>query len=119
MIDRSEIESVQPSPSSLMPDGLLDALNASEVRDLFAYLVHPTQVPLPRADDERPDRPDESLTRWLRTAGRPRGGSLSDQMSPSIEASEPVRGYIFFEKYRRIYSLSAPLLAGAFEFGIV
>ncbi len=40
--------SLRPSPSSLMPDGLLDTLSATEIRDLIAYLSHPTQVPLPR-----------------------------------------------------------------------
>ena len=30
-----------------MPDGLLDPLTPDEVRDLIAYLAHPTQVPLP------------------------------------------------------------------------
>ena len=47
VLDRREIEGIQPSPLSLMPDGLLDPLKPDEVRDLFAYLSHPTQVPLP------------------------------------------------------------------------
>ena len=38
---------VRPSTSSLMPDGLLDPLKPDEIRDLIAYLSHPTQVPLP------------------------------------------------------------------------
>ena len=46
-LDRSEIEGVRPSTSSLMPDGLLDPLKPDEIRDLIAYLSHPTQVPLP------------------------------------------------------------------------
>jgi len=38
-----------------MPDGLLDTLSASEIRDLIAYLSQPTQVPLPdvRGDGNR------------------------------------------------------------------
>jgi putative heme-binding domain-containing protein len=48
VLDRSEIEALKPSASSLMPEGLLDTLSAEEVRDLIAYLVHPTQVPVPR-----------------------------------------------------------------------
>jgi putative membrane-bound dehydrogenase-like protein len=47
VLDRSEIESIRPSSSSLMPDGLLDALSSAEIRDLVAYLSHPAQVPLP------------------------------------------------------------------------
>ncbi len=46
-LDRSEIESLRPSNASLMPDGLLDTLSALEIRDLIAYLGHPTQVALP------------------------------------------------------------------------
>jgi putative heme-binding domain-containing protein len=48
-LDRDEIESVRPSRSSLMPDGLLDPLRSDEVRDLIGYVSHPTQVPLPEA----------------------------------------------------------------------
>jgi len=29
---------------SLMPEGLLTAFQADQVRDLIAYLMHPTQV---------------------------------------------------------------------------
>jgi putative membrane-bound dehydrogenase-like protein len=48
-LDRSEVEGIRPSGASLMPDGLLDPLKPDEVRDLIAYLSHPTQVPLPSA----------------------------------------------------------------------
>ena len=44
-LDRSEIEAERPSNSSLMPDGLLDPLQPDEIRDMFAYLASPTQVP--------------------------------------------------------------------------
>jgi putative heme-binding domain-containing protein len=47
VLDRREIETVQPSPLSLMPDGLLSPLSETETRDLLAYLMHQTQVPLP------------------------------------------------------------------------
>jgi len=30
-----------------MPEGLLQTLTAEQIRDLIAYLMHPTQVPLP------------------------------------------------------------------------
>ena len=46
VLDRSEIEAIKPSSSSLMADGLLDNLNRQEVRDLIGYLSHPAQVPL-------------------------------------------------------------------------
>jgi hypothetical protein len=30
-----------------MPEGLIEALSPTQVRDLFAYLMFPSQVPLP------------------------------------------------------------------------
>ena len=36
---RAEIDEVRPSPTSLMPVGLLDKLNQDEVLDLIAYLL--------------------------------------------------------------------------------
>jgi putative membrane-bound dehydrogenase-like protein len=38
-IAREQIESLQASHTSLMPEGLLDALDAKQVRDLFAYVM--------------------------------------------------------------------------------
>jgi putative membrane-bound dehydrogenase-like protein len=51
VLDRSEIEGLRPSPASLMPDGLLDTLSATEIRDLIAYLSQHAQVPLPPGHD--------------------------------------------------------------------
>jgi putative membrane-bound dehydrogenase-like protein len=42
---KAEIESRSPSALSLMPDGLLQSLTASEVKDLFAYLQAKSRVP--------------------------------------------------------------------------
>ncbi|MDB5351045.1 MAG: Cytochrome c [Planctomycetota bacterium] len=47
ILERNEIERESPSPVSLMPEGLLTPLQADEARDLIAYLMHRTQVPLP------------------------------------------------------------------------
>jgi putative heme-binding domain-containing protein len=51
VLDRSDIESLRPSNSSLMPEALLETLNPTEIRDLIAYLSHPTQVTLPAIPD--------------------------------------------------------------------
>ena len=48
-LDRAEIEASAPVTVILMPDGLLETLTQPEIRDLIAYLAHPTQVPLPPA----------------------------------------------------------------------
>jgi putative membrane-bound dehydrogenase-like protein len=38
-LPKSEIESIQPSQLSMMPDGLLDALSETQTLDLFSYLM--------------------------------------------------------------------------------
>ncbi len=45
-IERGEISGMQEMPQSLMPEGLLQAFSEAQVRDLIAYLMHPSQVPL-------------------------------------------------------------------------
>ncbi|MCA9082056.1 MAG: c-type cytochrome, partial [Planctomycetaceae bacterium] len=47
VIENSQIEASKLTPLSPMPDGLLGTLTAEQVRDLFAYLQTPVQVPLP------------------------------------------------------------------------
>jgi putative heme-binding domain-containing protein len=44
-IPNIEISQTRQTPQSPMPDGLLDHLQAAQVRDLIAYLMHPSQVP--------------------------------------------------------------------------
>lgn len=39
LIDRSSIETIQPSPLSMMPEGQLDKLSDTELRDLVGYLM--------------------------------------------------------------------------------
>ena len=46
-VPRADIKSVEVSPNSLMPAGLLNALDEDGVRDLFLYLRQRQQVPPP------------------------------------------------------------------------
>lgn len=46
-IQRDEIELMQDSKLSMMPENLLNVLNDGQVRNLIGYLMSPTQVPLP------------------------------------------------------------------------
>ncbi len=46
-VQRGDVTSLQESSLSLMPEGLLEALTPEQRRDLLAYLMHKTQVPLP------------------------------------------------------------------------
>lgn len=48
-LDRADITKTETSPLSMMPEGLLLAFPPDQVRDLIAYLMHPVQVPLPKA----------------------------------------------------------------------
>ncbi len=47
VIPNSEIEDRTISPLSIMPEGMLQNLKIEEVRELIAYLMGPSQVPLP------------------------------------------------------------------------
>jgi putative heme-binding domain-containing protein len=46
-LDRQSIVDEKVTEKSPMPEGLLDNLDATQIRDLTAYLTHPSQVPLP------------------------------------------------------------------------
>jgi len=46
LLAKADVERRKRSPVSLMPDGQLDKMTFHEVRDLFAYLMGPAQVPL-------------------------------------------------------------------------
>ena len=45
-LELADVDSVQTSTQSLMPDGLLQPLSDDQVRDLVAYLMATTQAPL-------------------------------------------------------------------------
>jgi putative membrane-bound dehydrogenase-like protein len=53
VLERSEIETIQPTQQSLMPDGLLTPLGDEQVRDLIAYLMTQEQVPLSTVPERR------------------------------------------------------------------
>jgi len=46
-VEHGDVESTRESTQSLMPDGMLEGLTQVQVRDLVAYLMHKSQVPLP------------------------------------------------------------------------
>jgi putative membrane-bound dehydrogenase-like protein len=47
-LEKSGVESVKPSQLSMMPDGLLNNLSEEQTANLFAYLMSPAQVELPK-----------------------------------------------------------------------
>ena len=46
VVPRGDVKSVTVSEVSMMPEGLVSALTPEQVRDLFAYLASPRQVPV-------------------------------------------------------------------------
>jgi putative heme-binding domain-containing protein len=56
VVDRNDIDDMQESKLSLMPEGLLDSLPEAQVRDLIAYLMHLSQVPLNATPDHDPGK---------------------------------------------------------------
>jgi putative heme-binding domain-containing protein len=50
VLPRSEIDSMTESQLSMMPEGLLQALNEQQVANLIAYLMSAGQVPLAAGD---------------------------------------------------------------------
>ncbi len=46
-LERGDVQSLAELPLSIMPEGLMEALSETQSRDLIAYLMHPTQSPLP------------------------------------------------------------------------
>ncbi|MEN3942634.1 PVC-type heme-binding CxxCH protein [Prosthecobacter sp. SYSU 5D2] len=47
-LEKAEIAKQETSPVSMMPEGLLMAFQPDQIRDLISYLMHPSQVPLPK-----------------------------------------------------------------------
>ena len=47
VVSRDEIEEIKQTSQSPMPEGQFDLLSPAQIRDLFAYLRHPSQVALP------------------------------------------------------------------------
>lgn len=56
VVGRNDIDDMQESKLSLMPDGLLESLPETQVRDLIAYLMHPSQVPLNAMPTDSPGK---------------------------------------------------------------
>ena len=59
-IDLDDIEEIQRTPQSPMPDGLLDNLSEDQIRDLIAYLMQGAQVALPAGADIEAQRKTET-----------------------------------------------------------
>jgi putative heme-binding domain-containing protein len=44
VVERAQIAGIEQLPQSIMPEGLLDAMDEQSVADLMTYLMSPSQV---------------------------------------------------------------------------
>jgi putative heme-binding domain-containing protein len=66
VIPRNEVKTLRVSKLSMMPEALLDTFSESDVRDLFAYLRSPAQVPLAASPEAAKDFFNgKDLTGWV------------------------------------------------------
>jgi putative membrane-bound dehydrogenase-like protein len=59
-IDRRDILEIQETTLSIMPEGLLEAMDPQQARDLIGYIMSPRQVPPPDSNLHSADTPPES-----------------------------------------------------------
>jgi putative heme-binding domain-containing protein len=65
IVPRSDVRTLTVSEVSMMPEGLLNALDRTQLRDLFAYLASPRQVPILATPQNAADFFNGTdLTRW-------------------------------------------------------
>ncbi len=85
VIAKADVESRELSPSSLMPEALLDTLSVEQRRDLIAYLQSPTQVQI-----RGPEPPLDPQTG--RVAGAVEGELLKPIGTPAGQARPQAMG---------------------------
>ena len=57
VVSTNDIDETEESDVSMMPEGLLEKMSRSAIRDLIAYLASPEQVPLSQSDEAKADKP--------------------------------------------------------------
>ncbi len=86
VVPKADIIEMRDTTMSMMPEGLLDAYQDSDVRDLIAYLASPAQVPPPNASSDIHPRtgPVESTLEGesLRVISITGGRTLTQDMTP-------------------------------------
>jgi putative membrane-bound dehydrogenase-like protein len=95
-VARDDIDSVKPTPTSMMPDDQLKDFKQHEIRALFAYLQHPAQTPILATRDNAKDFFNgKDLTGW---DGDPKlwrveNGEIIGK-SPGIKHNEFLRSHL-------------------------
>jgi putative heme-binding domain-containing protein len=101
-LQKSDIEAVKPSEVSMMPDDQLKPFSEHEVRSLFAYLQHPSQVPMLATPENAKDFFNgKDLTGW---DGDPKLWSVQNGeivgKSPGIKRNEFLKSQYLLENFR-------------------
>ncbi|MCI0680860.1 MAG: DUF1080 domain-containing protein [Gemmataceae bacterium] len=95
-IAKDDIETLKPTPISMMPDDQLKDFKQHEIRALFAYLQHPAQTPILATPDNAKDFFNtQDLTGW---DGDPKlwrveNGEIIGK-SPGIQRNEFLRSHL-------------------------
>lgn len=85
VVAKADVEERALSPLSLMPEGQLDQLSPTELRDLIAYLGSPVQIALPRVPapiDTKTGRVPSAIEgETMKVVGKSAGNARSQPMS--------------------------------------
>ena len=101
-IPRDDVDSLKPTPKSMMPDDQLKDFKEPEVRALFAYLQHPVQTPILATPDNVKDFFNgKDLTGW---DGDPKlwrveNGEIVGK-SPGIKHNEFLRSHLLVSDFK-------------------
>ena len=116
VIPRGEIESLQQSALSMMPEGLLQSLNDQEVRDLLYYLSRPGQVPLPAAT-QLPQRAvpaaffdGKTLNGWDGDASlwKVENGEIIGSTATGLKHNEFLKSHMVLTDFRIVLKIKHP-----------
>ncbi len=101
-ISRDDVDSLKPTPTSMMPDDQLKDFKQHEIRALFAYLQHPTQTPiLATVDSVKDFFNGKDLSGW---DGDPKlwrveNGTLVGT-SPGIKRNEFLKSHLLVDDFK-------------------
>ena len=107
-IPRNEIQTMQQSKLSMMPEGLLTPLSEQEVRDLIVHLRQPTQVPMIAT----PEMValffnGKDLANWNGNADvwRVESGEIVGQSKTGLKHNEFLKSEFVLENFRLIFQM--------------
>lgn len=107
-IPRSEIQTMQQSKLSMMPEGLLTPLSEQEVRDLIVYLRQPTQVPqIATAETAAAFFNGKDLANWNGNLDvwRVENGEIVGSSKTGLKHNEFLKSEFVLENFRLVFQM--------------